>query len=111
MAEFTWAVTKGTQLSMQPRVLEARFGDGYSQRTADGINTNPQIWSIVIDNREKAEGDAIQTFLEARAGHESFDWTPPDMAMAKFICKQWSRAYPIMEEVSSFNLIFEQIFE
>ena len=37
---FVWAPSYNAATSVEPRVLKVRFGDGYSQRTPDGINKN-----------------------------------------------------------------------
>jgi phage-related protein len=74
-----------------PRVRVARFGDGYEQRAAEGINRLPRRWSLRFV-RHDDELDAIEAFLAARGGVEAFDWTPPKGAAGKWVCRSWRRS-------------------
>ena len=50
------------------------------------------------------------TFLEARAGAESFDWTPPRGTAGKYVCEQWQ----VTLRACNFNTIqatFREVFE
>ena len=38
--EFIWTPSYNESAEISPRVLAVRFGDGYTQRTPDGINNN-----------------------------------------------------------------------
>lgn len=78
------------------RFLDVSFGDGYSQRAGDGLNTkttNPQLtWSAL----KLTQIDAIEAFFEARNGYEPFYYTLPDEGSArKFIIDKgnWTRTY------------------
>jgi phage-related protein len=42
------------------------FGDGYEQRLAFGINTQPQLWSLEFRGRTSLDAAAIDAFLRAR---------------------------------------------
>jgi phage-related protein len=76
------------------RVLEARFGDGYTQRTRDGLNTSPRSYSLVFDPVSAAIADAIESFLLARGGSEPFYWTPPRaIDPVRVICPKIGRTY------------------
>ena len=78
---------------IEPRVLVATFGDGYTQRSADGINTLQQRYSSLSwDNVSLAEADAITDFFVARGGVEAFFWAPPDTGVTlKFRAVRWGR--------------------
>ena len=111
MPTFSYAPDYSAQVSIRPRVRTAKFGDGYEQRQADGINTKPQSWSLTFANRSNTDAAAIMTFLDARGGVEAFDWVPPDSAgTVKAICREWQKT------MNRFNLntitaTFEQVFE
>jgi phage-related protein len=79
---------------LEPRVLVAGFGDGYSQRAADGLNPLRQRYgSLQWDNLSQAEADAITGFFTARRGVEAFFWTPPDTGVtAKYRAVRWGRS-------------------
>ena len=42
------------QLDNEPRVRAVKFGDGYEQRIASGINNDPQKWSFAFTSRGNA---------------------------------------------------------
>jgi phage-related protein len=77
-----------------PRVLTASFGDGYSQRSLDGINNDPGLFNLVWTNLLDAESDNIVNFLSARAGVVAFTWTPPRGSVAIAVtCKKWNKTW------------------
>ncbi len=86
------APTVGSQRRTTARILEAQFGDGYSQRAGDGLNSVEDAFSLVWNALSEAEADTITDFFEARGGWEAFDWTPPgEVAARKFRCGEWTR--------------------
>lgn len=88
----------------------AQFGSGYSQRTTFGINQNPKSWNLTWQVSE-TDADTIETFLDARAGVESFDWTPIDEATSyKWICREWQKTIPYLNR-ATITATFEQVFE
>jgi hypothetical protein len=111
MANFpSIAPTYGAQKTSQPRVRTTQFGDGYSQRIRFGLNTNPKSWSLTWEVSE-TDADTIETFLDARGGAESFDWTPPGgESAAKWICQQWNKAIPYLNR-ATITATFTQVFE
>jgi len=105
------APTYGAQKTSQPRVRQAQFGDGYSQRISFGLNQNPKQWSLTWEVTE-TDADTIETFLDARAADgASFDWTPPDSATSyKWICYQWNKSIPYKDR-GTITATFTQVFE
>lgn len=89
MATFTYTPSFEATESSKPRVRKFQAGDGYEQRIRFGLATDPKEWSLVFSNRDDAERDLITTFLEARGGVESFDWTTPRGVAGKFVCEEW----------------------
>ena len=101
----------GAQKTSQPRVRNVQFGDGYSQRLRYGLNTNPKTWDLTWQNITESNADTIEAFLDARAGAESFDWTPPGgESSAKWICTQWSKTIPYLNR-ATISATFTQVFE
>ena len=117
MLDFNSAVnninpTKGVKNSVQPRVLKAQFGDGYVQRSTDGINSISETWTISFVNRTTAEGDLILEFLEARGGVEAFSWTPPYASSAiHVVCYKWDSTLPLAPDTTTVNCTFTKVFE
>jgi phage-related protein len=69
---------KGLSRGSKPSVLVARFGDGYEQRVADGINSLQESYNISFNNRTKAFIDDVVSFLDAKNGAANFTFTLPD---------------------------------
>jgi phage-related protein len=110
VATFTWVPDYGAKLAMKPRVRTVQFGDGYMQRSADGINTNPRTGALSFSNRTDAEANAIIAFLDARGGVEAFDYTPPGGSAGKYICQEYDRAQ-VSYDVATVTASFKQVFE
>jgi phage-related protein len=111
MAIFTYTPDFGAQVQIKPRVRAVSFGDGYQQRQADGINTQPQVWSLQWQNRDNSETAAIKSFLATRSGVEAFDWTPPNEATAiRVVCGEWS-VQTVKFNLNTVSAQFKQVFE
>ena len=75
-----------------PIVNRAQYGSGYSQRTVFGINQDLKTLNLQWNNITEANSDTIETFLEARGGSESFDYTATgESSSSKYICTTWSK--------------------
>lgn len=92
MPTLTYKPSYAAQLTKKPRILEAKFGDGYGQRVGDGINTNPQAWALTYSNLTDSMADSVEAFFDSVVG-VSFTWTPPSKSPANFIYKDFSRAH------------------
>jgi len=110
VSDFNYSPSFPPKVSYQPRVTEATFGDGYSQRVGDGINTNPQSWSLTFAGIDNATADAIVSFLSGKAAVTSFTWTPPGGTEIRVICKTWQRIRPTSTH-STVTATFDQVFE
>jgi phage-related protein len=110
LSTFSYIPTYAVQLSVTPRILKTDFGDGYSQRAGDGLNSQPQIWSLEFRGDTTAI-DAIETFLTDTGGWESFDWTPPRQTSSKkFIYTSYSRS-PLGALIDVLQTTFTQTFD
>ena len=80
MANFNTEVNitpdRGLKINSKPRVLVAKYGDGYEQRTSAGINTEEESWDLKWTNRTLNEGNKIVKFFEDQGGVTAFDWYP-----------------------------------
>lgn len=93
MATFTAVPSFSPVSTRKPRILTAKFGDGYEQRGADGINANLQNWQLTFQHMPFAEAAAIETFFTTNQSWiVPFDWTPPRGGTAsKYLCRSWTR--------------------
>lgn len=108
---FDWAPTlsnySGTTTA---KARSAQFDDGYQQRVADGINNISSVFNLQwIGDETKIR--AILAFLRARAGAESFFWTPPlwdDAGL--FYSETWSEPVPNGTQYT-ITATFQQTFQ
>ena len=110
MATFTYTPSFPATEQSKPFVKKVILGDGYQHRIQQGLERDPKNWVLTFSNRTDTERDNILSFLEARKGTESFDWTTPRGSAAKFICSQWSVAMPNYNK-NTVRATFEQVFE
>jgi phage-related protein len=103
--------TNAVNLTKKVRVLNTQFGDGYTQRQADGINTIPEVWDLTFEYSSKTDRDALDAALTSLGGVNYFLWTPPyEVSAKKYICQEWSMplndygSYPLQAK-------FTQVFE
>jgi phage-related protein len=112
----TWPLTVGPSFSgssarTTTRTLRAEFGDGYSQRVADGLNSVRDVWTVAFENLTEAEYTSARDFLRQQQGTASFFWTPPGETVARrWVCEEWTTqqgdpgAY-------SLNTTFTEVFD
>jgi phage-related protein len=105
------APSQSSSAGIKPRVNSIQFGDGYSQRSPDGLNTTPQVYQLFWKSILESERASLDSFLQGCAGATSFDWTPPNQSTPlKFICKTWDWTYGEYN-LCDFRATFEQVFE
>lgn len=88
---FTWIPSYGADEDHKPRVIKIDFGDGYSQRLPDGLNTDLMKRNLSFQNRTTTEADAIIAFLKNEKGATAFYWTPPGGTQKKWTCDTYKR--------------------
>ena len=113
MATFPSITPKyGQQKKSAPNTRTVRFADGYEHRIIFGLaqNQNPKIFNFTFEVSE-TDADTIETFLDARAGTESFDFTPPgEASSSKFVCEGWSKSIPYLNR-ATIQATFREVFE
>lgn len=92
------------------RVLEAQYGDGYSQTSGDGLNAISAVYSLSWTLLTKPELDAFLAFLVAHGGYRAFLWTPPGGVARQWKCKTW-RPVPLSGGWYSLSCTFRESFD
>lgn len=100
---------QGASPEIRTRTKKMSFGDGYEQRSGDGLNSVKEIWSLNWSGRTKAEIEAICNFLAAELGVTYFLWTSPRGTQIKVKCESWKPSYN-HDFDCSLTATFEQVF-
>lgn len=92
---FLWIPSYNATIDHIPKVKKIQFGDGYTQRSQDGINNQLITAELIFDLRTTQEACAILHFLKARRGVESFLFSlPAPYTRGLFVCSQWQHSVP-----------------
>jgi phage-related protein len=103
---------RGLSRNTVPRVLVARFGDGYEQRVADGVNAKDQTFMITFNNRAAADIYNIEKFFNENTG-KAFTFTVADKAgntAQKVVCEDYNITY-ISENFHSITANLRRVYE
>ncbi|QIG69085.1 minor tail protein M [Rhizobium phage RHph_N1_15] len=84
------APSPGIGRKVKYNILEAEFGEGYSQPTRAGINHRRRELTLAWEVLTDSQAWAISDFLDERGGDLSFYYTPPrESAPVKWSCREW----------------------
>ncbi|MFO1417234.1 MAG: phage tail protein [Methylotetracoccus sp.] len=108
MAKWLWAPSFGSESETEPRVGVVKFGDGYEQRMADGINTVLPTWNLEWSEAERSVVRDMVAFLKARGGLEAFEFKDPDGEWVWVVCRRWRNRY-VKPDVNTLQAAFEQV--
>lgn len=110
MAVFAISPAWNPVSTRKPRTLAIKFGDGYEQRAADGLNPDLQSWQLTFDPIPVADADTIEAFFETNATAVTpFTWTPPRAAASSlFLCRTWTRKI-VSPTTDSITATFEEV--
>lgn len=106
---FTWRPDSRPTGKFSQRTKSARFGEGYEQVVADGINNESQSWPLTFTGSKERVQEIID-FLRARKGYQSFYWTPPFGQQALFRCAEYDPAH-MGGKQWTLSATFEQSFQ
>jgi len=106
---------RGLTRQSQPKVLLARFGDGYEQRLPDGINSIQETFNITFNNRTKEEIDDITGYLASLKGASAFSLTIPDSNNSgeltiKVVCDSYAQGYTY-DNFYSATAVLRRVYE
>ena len=104
------APSPGTSRKPEIKLLEAEFGDGYTQVVRDGLNHIRRTYDLRWDVLTYAQADVIEAFLEAKGGDTPFLYQHAHTsAPLKVTCKDWQRT-EAAAGLCSFSATFKQSF-
>lgn len=82
---FKWRIERDIDATINYRVIETQFGDGYKQTSADGINTKNEQYAIKV-HAYNEDATEIMAFFDEHQGWKSFFWTPPLGKLGLYTC-------------------------
>lgn len=109
--EFTF--DRGLSRAPKFRVLTSKFGDGYSQRLGDGINTKEEEFSASFNTRLATEANLLAAYFDYLGGVSAFSITITNLNTdenIKVICEGYTLTYPYTS-VHSINANFKRVYE
>nr|WP_113865017.1 phage tail protein [Brenneria salicis]NMN90982.1 phage-related protein [Brenneria salicis ATCC 15712 = DSM 30166]RBP66474.1 phage-related protein [Brenneria salicis ATCC 15712 = DSM 30166]RLM32067.1 phage tail protein [Brenneria salicis ATCC 15712 = DSM 30166] len=85
METFTFCPRVNPEGEFTQRTRAVQFGDGYTQRSGDGINSESQSWPLTFvgDNTFIQE---IMAFLRRHNGYTAFQWVSPLSELGLYCC-------------------------
>jgi len=92
-------------------VLSAGFGDGYTQRSANGLNPLIESWDLSYQDLTDDEVGVLLAFFADLGGVDNFTWQSKyATSPKKYVCGQWD-AVPIDDDSNSFSASIVEVFE
>lgn len=84
----------GLGKSSSPRFKKVNFGDGYEQRSSDGLNTDLKTFNLTFKGLP-ALMKSIEEFFEGQAanGLTPFLWVDPDGVTRTVVAEKWDRRF------------------
>jgi len=93
------------------RTISADFGDGYTQRTGDGLNTSLEVYPLTWEIITEAEKDILVDFFDSLEGYLATSYMMPwDDAAKNWIIKE----YTLQKTNSSYYTVtatFERVYD
>ena len=93
--ESCWVPDVPIARNEEQRLRITQFGDGYAQRTLDGINALNQKWTVQFNNRERAVIEAMLAYFVARKGNSFQFKEPATKILYDVFCDSWSVEWAI----------------
>ena len=107
------AVDRNSTRQVKQRILTAQFGDGYSQRVKNGINTTNETFNVKFANRSREEINNIAAFLDRQAG-KHFELVITEYnntdATIKVLSEEYSITY-LNEEIHTLTTSLKRVYE
>lgn len=93
MSVFTWVPDYGLTKDTKAAVNKSKFGDGYVQRSTDGINSLKVGLNLNFTVRTRFEINEIDAFLKSKNGTTPFEYTTPGGQPQRWTCEEWQATY------------------
>ena len=90
-----WTPSYNASTTHEPNVSYIQFGDGYTQRQANGTNHQRFVFDVSFEDVSNAEAKSVLSFFEYKGGVGKFKVTIPEPfgVQKLFIAKDWSHQF------------------
>jgi phage-related protein len=107
----TTFISQDSQATRDYKIIETKYGNGYSQRAADGINSIQDSWNVTWNNLSSSEFSTVLTALDTTKGSDYLTWTAPgDGASKKYICRKVTKR-ALAGNLYSVSAELQQVFD
>ena len=101
----------GTAGETRSRVLETTFGNGYTQRIADGLNHLQQFTTVRWTHKTEEQWHQVRDFLRPKLGTEVFLYTEfGESTPRKWVCTELKGPVPEHGNLYTFSAKFREEF-
>ncbi|ECM3181154.1 phage tail protein [Salmonella enterica subsp. enterica serovar Newport] len=91
METLRYEARPGMQTTMKPAVRVVKFGDGYEQRSPDGLNPLLRSYSPVFRVKDDMEAKVLDAFFTRHGSWKAFLWrSPVTNRTVRVVCREWS---------------------
>lgn len=88
-SDSAWCPSLTMTRSKERRLVTAQFGDGYQQRTLDGINAINRKWAVKFEKKDSAIIADMETYLESVKGNAFPFQDPATGTIYNVFCDTW----------------------
>ena len=108
--KFIWIPSYNKSVNHSPKSKTVKFGDGYEQRTQDGINNELLSIDLSFNSRDLYETEAILNFLFRMNGYLSFIFigNAPYDSEKLFVCRNYNSS-PVFYDNFNVSATFEEV--
>ena len=100
----------GPELDQEPNIIEAKFGDGYSQRIGEGLNNIKRKIPLNWTHIPQTFAIELDDFCRDHSAGQAFYWTPNGGSQMKWKVVRYKRKIR-GAGWGSFSMEIEQVFD
>lgn len=104
---FNWIPREGMETTRKPSVITVKFGDGYEQRRAGGLNADLKTFKPVFRVTDEYSRAALDSFYPVMPGFVLFVASAKHNRTVRVVCREWSISDNAM--YTDFNCTFEEV--
>jgi len=104
-------ISQASSAGVEFKVIATGYGNGYSQRAPDGINTSIGSWDVSWENITATEFSTVTTALETAKGADYFTWQAPgDSVTKRWVVSKYSKQ-AMSGDIYTVSATLTQVFD